>query len=145
MGWGSWQPFVGPEGVGAPAWPGAGGAGSVCSGPGTGKAFPLSLSAHGKPRAGVGGVPVGPRRAMGALRLFRCLGDPRDGGMALPCHHLPLSHSRAWGLRRGSDSSSPTEGTGLSLPDVAPSRGCVTPGTAGLYGRCQVEGKKSCQ
>ena len=82
MDWRRWQPFWGWGGDGPARARQRPRAGSICPGLGTGKAFPLSLSAHGKPRAGVGCVPRGPGRPWGgALSPFPCLGDPLSCGL----------------------------------------------------------------
>lgn len=106
--------------------PGQAGAGNVCRGPGTGKAFPLSLSAHGKPRAGVGCVPGGPRWPMEvALRPFPCLRPPQ----------APLSSFTPFPLPCFTQARAPPAAQPAPWPAWLPARGCVTPGTAGLEGR----------
>lgn len=152
---GRWQPFAG-VGVGGERCPSLPRgrqrprAGGVCPGPGTGKAFPLSLSAHGKPRAGVGCVPGGPGRPWGCLEPFPLPGVLPSYGLwtqlspgithPLPAPLLevlaqaltpqPLPHSRHWGPP-----------TCPGPPGV-----CVTPGggAAGLEGKYEAEGEGSC-
>lgn len=152
---GRWQPFAGVGGGGerCPSLPRGRQrprAGGVCPGPGTGKAFPLSLSAHGKPRAGVGCVPGGPGRPWGCLEPFPLPGVLPSYGLwtqlspgithPLPAPLLevlaqaltpqPLPHSRHWGPP-----------TCPGPPGV-----CVTPGggAAGLEGKYEAEGEGSC-
>lgn len=91
--------------------------------PGTGKAFPLSLSACRKPK---GGSLLHAWGTLEPLPLHRGLTELRAVGTALPCHHSPPFCSPAWGPRTGPEP--PT----LQRVPGPPSLECIIPGGRGV-------------